>query len=200
MAYSIISTKISDYLAEELQHSDEKKEITAYAIENIINTIIGFIVIMALGFFLKAPLATFWTAMAGGFLRKLSGGLHCSTAARCIISGAVTYSVTGWLTEHIFLLLGEKTYYVMVLLAAGILCLVIVARYAPVDSAAKPIVSVHFRNKLRMLSILCVIFFIIIALLNTGSSTAPAVIGGLILQSVSLLPFLNRRGGGDICE
>lgn len=200
MAYSAFSTKISAYLAKELQHSEDQQDILAYAIENIINTTVGFIVIMVLGFLLNAPLETFWAAMAGGLLRKLSGGFHCSTPARCIITGAITYSLTGWAANHLYELFGSSAYYMAVLLAIMTFCLALVVFYAPVDSKAKPIVSAQFRNKLRMLSILCVIIFGALAFLYRESSTAPAVAGGLLLQSVSLLPLLNKEGGGEIYE
>jgi accessory gene regulator B len=200
MAYSAFSTKISDYLGKELQYSEDNKEILAYAIESIINSVLGFILIMALGFLLRVPLETFWAAMAGGLLRKLSGGFHCSTPARCIISGAISYSLIGWIANYSFCLLGISAYYSIVLWALGIICLVLVGCYAPVDSKAKPIVSRQFRQKLRIFSVLCVLLFGIFAYFNTESSTASAVVGGLLLQSVSLLPFLNREGGGENCE
>lgn len=193
MSYSVFSTRISDYLAKELQQTDEKKEIMAYAVENIINTIIGFIVIMTLGFILKAPLETFWAAMAGGLLRKLSGGFHCSTPARCIVTGAITYALTGMLTKYAFKAWGTAIYFVPSLVIAGIVCLVIVVIYAPVDSKAKPIVSIHFKRKLRMSSIISVVVFILIAFLNLDSGMAPAVFGGLAVQSFSLLPVLNKE-------
>lgn len=200
MAYSAFSTKVSVYLSKELQHSEDQQEILAYAIENIINTVVGFIVIMTLGFLIRTPLETFWAAMAGGLLRKLSGGFHCSTPARCIISGAITYSLTGWAANHLFKLFGSSTYYVVVVFSIMIFCLALVVLYAPVDSKAKPIVSAQFRQKLRMLSILCVIIFGTIVFLNTESGTAAAVAGGLLLQSTSLLPLLNKEGGGEIYE
>lgn len=192
MAFSRISTRISDYLARELKYSEEKKEIIAYSLEGIMFFCAGFIMIMIGGYILGVLKATFVAMLAGIVLRKLSGGLHLSTPLRCLICGAVTYPLVAWLGVQAWVLFGESLAYRIVLVFLLVFSLAVVSIFAPVDSQGKPIVSPSFRKKLKIASILCVIIFGLIGLLLQKTWAGAPVIGGLTLQSLTLLPFLNK--------
>ncbi len=191
MAYSPISEKTSEYLAKELNFPEEKREILAYAVENIVLTVIGFVMVMAVGFVLQAPVETFCAAVAGGILRKFSGGAHAATRVSCLVIGAVIYPGTGWLIK----LLSPFAGYEGILMAIlGLAALLLVYIYAPVDSPAKPIVSQDFRRRLRKGAIITVVVFMGLAIMNVSQTWALPLVGGLFIQSMSLLPLLNKGG------
>lgn len=193
MAYSFISTKISKYLADELHYSDEQKIVLAFAVEGIILTISAFAAIMVLGFIIGAPWETFFAAVSGGLLRKFSGGAHCSTPLRCVITGAVLYSGIGLITKVLYSYGGQNIYSLLGVLIFGGFCLALILLYAPVDSPAKPIISPSFRKKLRLGSILTVLVFIVINLMTYRTSIGFSITGGLFIQSLTLMPILNRK-------
>ncbi len=191
MPYSPFSTRVSGYLARELKLDNEKKEILAYALENVIFTTGGFILIMAVGYILGVPKETFCAAIAGAILRKFSGGAHSKTALRCMLVGALAYPPVAFLARYFFVLLGGTSPYYAILAFCSVGSFLIVARYAPVDSKGKPIVAEDFRRKLRHGSVVTVLLFIAIAWLNMTNSIGSSIISGIVIQSISLLPFQN---------
>jgi len=76
----------------------------------------------------------------------------------------------------------------------GLAALLLVYIYAPVDSPAKPIVSQDFRRRLRKGAIITVVVFMGLAIMNVSQTWALPLVGGLFIQSMSLLPLLNKGG------
>ena len=193
MSYSSFSTRISSYLARELQYSEEQKAVLAYAVENILITVLGFAVIMLIGLLLQAPLETFFAALAAGTLRKFSGGAHFATPAKCLLTGGIVYPSYGLMVKNIFMDYAQEPAFMAVLVAMAMASLYLVLRYAPVDSANKPIVSPDFRKKLYRAAIITVLVFYAIGFLNYHTSLGLSILGGIFLQAVTLLPFLNKK-------
>ena len=191
MRYTPISEKTSEYLAKEFDYSEEKKEILAYAVENILLTVVGFVMVIAVGFAVRAPVETLSAAIAGGILRKFSGGAHAATRTSCLVIGAVLYPGVGWLIKTLSPFWGYQGISIIIF---GLVALLLVLIYAPVDSPAKPIVSQEFRRKLRKGAIISVVLFMGLAIINTSKVWALPLAGGLFVQSLSLLPFLNKGG------
>ena len=191
MRYTLISEKASEYLAKELNYDEEKQQVLAYAVENILLTVMGFVVVIAVGVLLQAPLETLLASISGIILRKFSGGAHASTRTKCLIIGAILYPGAGWLIKNLSPFGG---YQAVVLLALGIVSFLLVFLYAPVDSPAKPIVSPEFRRRLRNGSIGTVLICMGIAIISMNQVWALPLVAGLFVQSLSLLPFLNKGG------
>lgn len=194
MPYSPFSTRISGYLARELNLPQEQRTIMAYGLEGMVLSVLGLIMIMAVGYLLGAPRETFFAALSGGLLRKVSGGAHFSTPLKCLVTGAISYPLLGWLSHRLF-----HSYEIsntIVIIVCSLLSLLAVYLFAPVDSEAKPIVSSQFKRKLHTASILLVFFFVILALLYRGTSLGTAIMGGLTLQSFTLLPLLKAKNEG----
>jgi len=191
MAYSRVSTTVSKYLSQQLNYNEEKEEIIAYGLEKLIITSLGFLAIIAVGFVLQVGKEVIAALAAGALLRKYSGGSHSATALGCIIYGAITYPAAAWLAHFIFTRYGSPGW--PPLLIAGLIILAVINRYAPVDSPGKPIVSQEFRRWLHWVSLIVASIFILIAIYLHQSSLSLAIIAGLFLQTVSLLPIMNKR-------
>lgn len=183
--YSVLSTKISNYLARELNYDEEQKLILAYSVYNILMTIVGFTTILVLAYLLGALYETFFAVVSGGLLRKFSGGKHCSTPFRCIVAGTITYLAIGWLVKYIFILNININF--IHVLSLCLICLLIVVKQAPIDSKAKPIISQEFKKKLHLLSVVTVIIFSTVVLFYYRSSLGIAILGGMFFQSLTLL-------------
>lgn len=192
MNLSLISNKVSSLITKDLDYSEDKQEIIAYAVETILLFIIGGLFIILLGYALKALLPTIIAATFGGLLRKFSGGAHFNTPYKCLIFGAVVYSCIGVITINLVTNSFFSIYFLLIILFAAFL---IVSLYAPVDSASKPIHSRTLRSKLKRLSMLFVcITFILAAVVNNRIFAVSAVLG-VFYQSITLLPSFNKRGG-----
>lgn len=198
MAYSKISTKLSAYLIEELNYPEEKRDVLSYSLDTLFLFIIGYIIIVFIGWIIGIPGAVICTLLSGDFLRKFSGGIHLSTPYRCLALTTVMYTSVSWLSVQAFLIWGKEPFYNYVLSILYIACFILVSKYAPVDNHAKPIVSLSFRKKLRTASIVIVVLLGMLAILFNDKSIASLIIGGLVIQSLTLLPFLNIQKDKEV--
>jgi len=186
MAYSRVSMATSEYLSQQLGLPEEKKEIIAYGLEKLIFTSLGFVAIILVGWVLQVGKETIAAAIVGALLRKYSGGSHSPSALSCIVYGAITYPAMAWLAHFLFARFGSPGW--LTISVAGIIILAIVNHYAPVDSPGKPIVSQEFRRQLHFTSLLVAGLAILAALYLRNTSLSLAILAGLALQTVSLLP------------
>ena len=184
------SQKLTDNLTADLNYEEEKKEIVAYGIETFFLTALGFLIILGISYVLNSVFPAIIATIFGGSLRKLSGGAHFSTPTKCLLFGAVVYSLIGVsakeIVAHGFTSPG-------VLLAVLVVSLVIVFIYAPVDSEAKPIHSHTFRKKLKVASLAFVLLTLVIVLLNNNLLINTSAVMGIGYQSLTLLPVFNKR-------
>jgi accessory gene regulator B len=195
MSIHSLSAKLAAQLANELNYSGEKEEIIAYAIETALLFAIGLILVLLLGFILNALSATILVVLFGGLLRRLSGGAHFNSPLKCMFIGSVVYALLGFLSELLFHSgITDKILLIPVL----VVCLLMVALLAPVDSAAKPIQARSFKVKLKIAAILFVGISLSIVIISDYSILNVSVTLGILYQCVTLLPYFNSpsiRGG-----
>lgn len=191
MAYSKVSVATSEYLSQQLNYSEDKKELIIYGMEKLLFTSLGFICIIIVGWLLQVEKEAIAAMLAGALLRKFSGGSHRATALGCLVLSVITYSAAAWLAHFVFIRYGPLGWLPCFIL--GLIVIAIVYRYAPVDSPGKPIVSPEFRKRLHHISLVVAGASILIALLLNQTSLSPAILAGLSLQTISLLPILNKR-------
>lgn len=188
-----ISTRVSNYLSKELNISEEQRCIISYSIETLFLVIIGFIIVLTVGWIIGVPKATFIALISGDLLRKFSGGAHFSSPIPCLTTSAITYPFVSWIGVQVMYFGVNYPIYKTVLFVISVICIIIVWSLSPVDSVAKPIVSVSFRKKLRCLSVIVVISLSIIALYFNNNYIGVSIIAGLTIQSVTLLPVFNKK-------
>lgn len=192
MNFSIISEKLTKSLTEELDYSEDKKEVIAYAIETTFLSIIGTIMIVCLGYFLNVLIPAVIAAVFGGLLRRLSGGAHFNTPLKCLVFGALIYSSIGVLAKKLFIYESINQSILTLILLVSLL---LVSLLAPVDSKAKPIHSRRLRIKLKISSM----GFVLISLLLISVTDDPLInvsaVLGVLYQSITLLTIFNRNGG-----
>lgn len=190
MNLSEISERLSAIITDELDYSDEKKEIVAYGIESLFLALIGFLAVFLVAFLFKAIFPAAIAAVFGGFLRKLSGGAHFNTPIKCLTLGAVVYSLIGVLTKEI---INYNLYNTNLLLLFLLLALILVVVFAPVDSVSKPIHSSSFRRKLKLASIAFVTFTFVLVLLSNNHLLNASAAMGVGYQTLTLLPVFNKK-------
>jgi accessory gene regulator B len=138
MSYSKFSTNIAKYISNEINLDDEKKQIIAYAIDSLLLSILGFLLIVFFGALFGAALPAAITSLSGGFLRRLSGGAHAETPMKCMLYSSLGYGIVSVAGYYVSKTIAINNIYLLAVLG---FCLLIVARYAPVDCPAKPIHS-----------------------------------------------------------
>lgn len=190
---SEVSINLTDIITRDLDFAEDKKEVIAYAIETSLLTILGILLLILFAFIAGAVKAALVTAAFGVLLRRLSGGAHFNTPTKCLVFGAIVYSVLGVLAQKLVAYQMVNDY---LLWASLGIALGIVSILAPVDSENKPIHSVKLKKNLHRLSIGFVLITIVISIISSSALLNVSMCLGVLYQSLTLLPIFNRRGGG----
>ncbi|OLN28678.1 accessory gene regulator ArgB-like protein [Desulfosporosinus metallidurans] len=184
-----ISNKLTEVITDELDYSEDKKEIIAYAIETVILFLLGSLLIIVLGYMFNALMPAVFATVFGVSLRKVSGGAHFNTPLKCLAFGSIIYSIIGVLAKKLVDFDFANQYIMIFILVVSFL---LVAFLAPVDSEAKPIHSSSLILKLKISSIAFVIVsFFVISFVDNKLLNVSAVLG-VSYQSITLLPIFNR--------
>lgn len=187
-----MSQQLTTALTRQLNYDEEKKEIIAYAIETALLAISGAFLILVFGLILNALVPALIAAAFGGSLRRVSGGAHFNTPLKCLFSGALMYSLIGFLAVK---LISFNLIYQSFLLILLISSLLAVSILSPVQSEAKPIHSKSLKHKLKIASIIFVLLTAIITHISTNSLVNISAVLGVFSQSITLLPMFNKKGG-----
>ncbi|MFZ5942871.1 MAG: accessory gene regulator ArgB-like protein [Bacillota bacterium] len=191
MTYSRMSIFLTDFITKELNYDEEKKEIIAYSIENIIVQLGGFLLIVAVSFVFEALIPASVAAIFGGLLRKVSGGFHFDSPLKCLFFGTAVYTLIGIFINKYLLFTVFVNYSFLFL----ILSFVLVFCFAPQDSPAKPIISLSFKRKLKITSLSIMIVSTIIYFVLNSNVLKLSIVLGIFYQSLTLIPILNNKGG-----
>ncbi len=154
-----VCTKISDYIAKELNFDDDKKSVINYGIFAFIQMGICVALIIVFGLIFNVTIEALIVSFTISLLRKSSGGVHSRSPERCAIIGTVSSIVMALICKYMNVTLSA------VMLIEGVVFIwsyYIVNKLAPVDSVAKPIKSIERRKKLKKVSINILNMYLII--------------------------------------
>lgn len=191
----LIANKISSAIASALQYDEDKREVIAYGAFTMLHSIWSYLVIILLGLVFRVFVPLCVIAVTSAFLRKYSGGAHCSSPNRCTFGGAFIFLILAFFVEIQIYFFNIYIYslYLVICLATS---LGIMVRYCPVDSPNKPIIRLESKRRLRRGSLVfiscCVIIMYVLTFIDIGFSpitahTIALSIGtGLLWQSFTL--------------
>lgn len=190
MNLSEMSMTITERMTKDLDYDEEKKEIIAYGIGTTTLTITAVLLAFLMGLALHVLLPVMTALICGGSLRKVSGGVHLQNPVACLAVGTISYSGIGifsqWLNTHYIF---SDTLFI----GLFVVSLLIVIRYAPVDSESKPIISPIFRKKLKFASVGFVLIILILVIVLQNPLIQISATLGILYQVITLLPILNQR-------
>ena len=189
MNFSLISEKIANEITNELNYSQEKKEVISYAVETALLSICGSFLIICLGFLVNALIPVVIAAVCGSLLRRLSGGAHFNTPVKCLLYGAIIYTLIGATAKELIIYELTNQYVLFILL---LISFFLVAFLAPVDCLAKPINSRSLRLKLKISSVVYVLISGVVMVFNNDALVNVSMVLGVFYQCLTLLPVFNR--------
>lgn len=154
---------ITNKIALELELTDEKKAVINYGLFAIIQTGIAIGLSVVFGIIFQVLIPTLIISFSVVFLRKYSGGAHSNTPIGCAVIGAV-------ISVGAAIVVSNITYNIMNIVILGAIiyavAICIVYRLAPVDSKAKPIKSLEKQKMLKRKSILVIIVYLVLSLIE----------------------------------
>ena len=177
--------KITEFLTNKIRKEmpevdDERAEVINYGLQILIGEVpkifIMLLVAYALGL-LKLSLITFLIIMP---YRMFSGGFHLHTHIGCIISTTTFYCGVAFLSKSI--ILNDIAKYVLIACAA-IFGIIMIKLYAPADTEEVPILSQKIRRQKQILSYVCLIAGLAIAVIIKNEVISNMIIFGYFTQT-----------------
>jgi len=189
------ASEIARYVAAELHYDENNRETIRYGLEIILGALLKGIVVLSISYWLGITPYVLAALVTSSALRLLSGGVHCSTYGRCLVFGSALAILTGTIAYLTGPYMNKQSLLLFTTLSA-LTGMYIVSKWAPVDSASKPITNKQKRQKYKKISFLYIIVWATVitsfSLLSSGSpsafSLALASVGGFLAQIFSLSP------------
>ena len=177
--------KITEFLTNKIRKEmpevdDERAEVINYGLQILIGEVpkifIMLLIAYALGL-LKLSLITFLIIMP---YRMFSGGFHLHTHIGCIISTTTFYCGVAFLSKII--ILNDIAKYVLIACVA-IFGIIMIKLYAPADTEDVPILSQKIRKQKQIMSYVCLIAGLAIAVIIKNEVISNMIIFGYFTQT-----------------
>lgn len=156
--------RLSSFISKELDLEKDKEAVVNYGIFSLIQIFmsIGLVIVFGLifGVLIEALIASF----TGSLLRKSSGGVHADSPGKCTAIGTVMCVGIGLISKKIDISISLM---ILIEICIFIWSYIIIFKYVPIDSLAKPIKKEEKRMKLKKASIVILTIYLIIITLNT---------------------------------
>lgn len=165
---------LSGKLQQELELTEDSREVAAYGLYMLFSTIIGFVSIVVVGFLLDVLKLAIWAVLTASGLRVLSGGAHSANLRNCTLLGAIISPGIAVLAKKFGQQIPLIGMYGLVL-GAVLFGLWGILTYAPADNPNKPIISQVFKQRLRKMSLIyLLIWFCLVTANISGLFFSPA--------------------------
>lgn len=185
--------KIASYIIRNLNLDKDNEEVIAFSLDLLIiyltNLSLTLIIAWLIGIF-KESLAVLAVIL---ILKLFSGGAHCSSAFNCTIFGILLTLLLGKLSK----LLSLYTNLNCLIISSAfsiLLSFILITKFAPVDSPAKPITSTIHKRRLRFFSILIIFLISIIQIVLFKTSKIFSVILAINISMLCQSLMLTKEG------
>lgn len=180
--------KITEFLTNKIRKEmpdvdDERAEVISYGLQILLGEIPKFFIMILIAYsigLLKLSLITFFIIMP---YRMFSGGFHLKTHIGCIISTCTFYCGVAYLAKSV--ILNEIAKY-SVVIAAFIFGIIMIKLYAPADTEYVPILSSKIRKQKQILSYVCLVIGLIVAIMIKDNTISNIIIFGYIAQTCTI--------------
>ncbi len=161
-----LSNKLAKKISSELNYDSEKSAVISYGLFAFIQVIASLALVVLFGFLFGVVVQALIVSFASSILRQYSGGVHATRPSICLLIGTVVTIAIAVLVNIM-----AKFWAVELLLAIDVLLIgcgyYLIVKYAPVDSAAKPIRTQAKRKKMKKTSLIVLfVYFMFIIILT----------------------------------
>lgn len=196
---------IAEKISSELDFDNDHKEVIAYGIFAVLQTLFSIVITVILGIMFGVLAEALIAAFTISILRKYSGGVHASSPGVCAAMGAAIALGLALLACIIITPLTNFKLSITLGCPAFIWSYYIMYKLSPVDNAAKPIKSQGKKEQMKKASILILCAYVLIVILNLFMylnthekrfiTYSLCIYGGTIWQSFTL-----THGGHKIIQ
>jgi accessory gene regulator B len=188
-----LSLKIGGHIAKK-SDNPEQAEVIAYGTELLLGAVIKGLIISLVTWFIGTLYESWMVLLFSALLRTFSGGVHCTSYTRCLITSSLVFSSLGVVVKLLQPHLTEQALFAIVTLATLILWAICII-WIPTGNEVRPLTKYNDKVKFKILSfvIISLYFSVFIVALNYFSTTPKtfllASITGLLWQGFTVTPF-----------
>lgn len=182
-----VSIAIGNQLGMQLAYEKDQKEILAYGMQIVLETIIKLTIIAVLSIVLHIAFQTFLVLFVYSLFRTLGGGVHLSTYPRCLTIGTVIIVGCGAISTQQL-----DAFWFNIIFSFTVLCLIVCIIYwIPADTEKKRVVDIAVRNKQKIkVGVLTILWIISVIILGDKELHLykQAVVYGALEASLLIIP------------
>nr|WP_295605285.1 accessory gene regulator B family protein [uncultured Terrisporobacter sp.] len=189
-----ISSKIAFYLCDTKDESSDEFEILKYGVFAVLHISMAFLFTILFGILTNTLYEIVTITLIGTILKRYSGGVHCSSPNRCLVTGIIVSYIFVLIGKYMINVKWELNYIICVIMLVH--SFFILYKKCPVPSENKPLNKEKTRKILRRKSFfiyfILVVIFIANMLLNLFNIYMMLnfevlyIILGLYMQTLSL--------------
>lgn len=164
------------------EYDEDKLEIINYGLESIYLTFTKIIIIFVLAIILNIWKEVLLLLAFYNFIRVSAFGMHAKKSIHCLIISLTLFIGGVYLCRYLVIPLILKV-------VLSIICIVLIAKYAPADTEKRPIINKKLRRKYKFISVIISGMFAISIVLLSDKNISNYLLLGMIEATIMLLPI-----------
>ena len=164
------------------EYDEDKLEIINYGLESIYLTFTKIIIIFVLAIILNIWKEVLLLLAFYNLIRVSAFGMHAKKSIHCLIISLTLFIGGVYLCRYLVIPLILKV-------VLSIICIVLIAKYAPADTEKRPIINKKLRKKYKIISVIISGIFAISIVLLSDKSISNYLLLGMIEATIMLLPI-----------
>lgn len=164
------------------EYDEDKLEIINYGLESIYLTFTKIIIIFVLAIILNIWKEVLLLLAFYNLIRVSAFGMHAKKSIHCLIISLTLFIGGVYLCRYLLIPLILKV-------VLSIICIVLIAKYAPADTEKRPIINKKLRKKYKIISVIISGVFAISIVLLSDKNISNYLLLGMIEATIMLLPI-----------
>ncbi|WP_294348292.1 accessory gene regulator B family protein [uncultured Clostridium sp.] len=185
-----ITNRIIKFITNNTPIPEDKIEILDYGLKIIISNTIKLIILLLTAYFLNVLSYTLLALAFFGLVRAFASGTHTNSSLACIILNYILFLGNVFLSINLQL----NTFGLYFMFIINLILLIL---YSPADTKKRPLPSKKLRKKLKVYSILVLIFSFIFSLFLNNSIYKTIISIANFEAAISTTPFMYKLFGNS---
>ena len=164
------------------EYDEDKLEIINYGLESIYLTFTKIIIIFVLAIILNIWKEVLLLLAFYNLIRVSAFGMHAKKSIHCLMISLTLFIGGVYLCRYLVIPLILKV-------VLSIICIVLIAKYAPADTEKRPIINKKLRKKYKIVSVIIAGMFAIAIVLLSDKNISNYLLLGMIEATIMLLPI-----------
>lgn len=164
------------------EYDEERLEIIAYGLEGLYLTFSKVIFIFGLAIILKIFKNVLLLLLFYNIIRFTAFGMHAKKSWHCLVMSTSMFIGGVYLCEYLELTLTIK-------IILSIICILLIARYAPADTEKRPIINKKRRKIYKIFSVISAGLFSIFIVIFSENIISNYLLFSMIFATLMILPI-----------